>query len=77
MTEHQLWVAVVGGKNKGHAFGLSSEAHISKQTYTSLSPPPPTPSLAQPNPAMEDRIGWLETMMVDMMAMMKEMRASS
>ncbi|KAL0427181.1 UNVERIFIED_CONTAM: hypothetical protein Slati_2892900 [Sesamum latifolium] len=37
------------GKNKGHVFGLGSEAHFSSWTYTSSSPPPPPPP--PPNPA--------------------------
>ncbi|KAL2238382.1 UNVERIFIED_CONTAM: hypothetical protein Sindi_1029900 [Sesamum indicum] len=50
-----------------------SEAHVSIWTYTSMSPSPPP----QPNPAMEDRIGRLETMMVNMMAMIREMQTNS
>ncbi|KAL0409546.1 UNVERIFIED_CONTAM: hypothetical protein Sradi_1889000 [Sesamum radiatum] len=75
MTEQQLWLAALEGKNKGHVFDLSCKAHVSSQTYTSPSPLPPTPP--QPNPAMEDHIGRLETMMVEMMSMMREIRASS
>ncbi|KAL0458727.1 UNVERIFIED_CONTAM: hypothetical protein Slati_0499900 [Sesamum latifolium] len=59
------------GKNKGRVFGFDSEAHFSSRTYTSPSPPPP------PNPTQEDRIGYLEVMMADMMVMIRKMRASS
>ncbi|KAL0406278.1 UNVERIFIED_CONTAM: hypothetical protein Slati_3941700 [Sesamum latifolium] len=57
ITEQQMWLAAVGGKNKGRVFGIGSEAHFSSWTYTSPSPLPP------PNPAQEDRIGSLEVMM--------------
>ncbi|KAL0434357.1 UNVERIFIED_CONTAM: hypothetical protein Slati_2770000 [Sesamum latifolium] len=39
MTEQQMWLAVVGDKNKGRVFGLGSETHFSSRTYTSPSPP--------------------------------------
>ncbi|KAL2247159.1 UNVERIFIED_CONTAM: hypothetical protein Sindi_2568200 [Sesamum indicum] len=68
MTEQQMWLAAVGGKNKGRVFGLGFEAHISSRTFTSSQPPS--------NPVMEDRTGRLETMMADLMDMMLEMRAS-
>ncbi|KAL0457794.1 UNVERIFIED_CONTAM: hypothetical protein Slati_0406600 [Sesamum latifolium] len=71
MTEQQLWLATIEGKNKGRVFGIGCETHISSRNYTSPSPPP------QPNPAMEDRMVRMETMMVDMKAMMREMQASS
>ncbi|KAL0443931.1 UNVERIFIED_CONTAM: hypothetical protein Slati_2115800 [Sesamum latifolium] len=47
------------------------------ETYTSPSPHPPSPPSSQANPAVEDRIDHLEEMMVDIMAIMREMRASS
>ncbi|KAL0434255.1 UNVERIFIED_CONTAM: hypothetical protein Slati_2759800 [Sesamum latifolium] len=71
MTEQQMWLDAVGGKNKGCVFDLSSVAHFSSRTYTSPPPPPP------PNPAQEDRIGNLEVMMADMMVMIREIRFSS
>ncbi|KAL0448009.1 UNVERIFIED_CONTAM: hypothetical protein Slati_1928800 [Sesamum latifolium] len=38
MIEQQLWLAAVGGKNKGRVFSLGSKAHVSSRTYTSPSP---------------------------------------
>ncbi|KAL0361199.1 UNVERIFIED_CONTAM: hypothetical protein Sradi_3804400 [Sesamum radiatum] len=35
IIEQQMWLAAVGGKNKGHVFGLGSEANFSSWTYTS------------------------------------------
>ncbi|KAL2249489.1 UNVERIFIED_CONTAM: hypothetical protein Sindi_2422600 [Sesamum indicum] len=75
MTEQQMWLSVVGGKNKGRVFDHDFMAHVSGRTFTSPSPSPPPPTTT--DPAMEDCIGLLETMMADMMAMMREMRASS
>ncbi|KAL0288725.1 UNVERIFIED_CONTAM: hypothetical protein Sangu_2644700 [Sesamum angustifolium] len=79
MTEQQMWLATIGGNNKGCVFRLGSEAHFSSQTYTSLSPPLPTPLQPPPpqNPNVEDRIARLDEMMDDMMAIMREMEASS
>ncbi|KAL2226741.1 UNVERIFIED_CONTAM: hypothetical protein Sindi_2032800 [Sesamum indicum] len=69
MTEQQIWLAVVRGKNKNQVFVLGFEAHVSSRTFTSPSPPP--------NPAMEDHIDCLKMMMTDMMPMTTKMRASS
>ncbi|KAL2249574.1 UNVERIFIED_CONTAM: hypothetical protein Sindi_2431100 [Sesamum indicum] len=69
MTEQYMLLVAVGGKNKGRVFGLVFEAYISNCIFTSPSLLTPQP----PNPAMEDHIGCLETM-IDMM---REMRASS
>ncbi|KAL2237421.1 UNVERIFIED_CONTAM: hypothetical protein Sindi_0933800, partial [Sesamum indicum] len=52
-------------------------AHISNQTFTSLSPPPLTLSPPKPNLTMEDRMNRLEMMMADMMTMMREMWTTS
>ncbi|KAL0439577.1 UNVERIFIED_CONTAM: hypothetical protein Slati_2440700 [Sesamum latifolium] len=71
MIEQQMWVAAIGGKNKGRVFGLDFESHFSNRTYTPPPPPPP------PNPAQEDLLGRLEVMMADMMVMIREMRVSS
>ncbi|XP_020548499.1 uncharacterized protein LOC105157998 isoform X2 [Sesamum indicum] len=38
MTEQQMWLATIEGKNKGRVFGLGSEAHVSSRTFTSPSP---------------------------------------
>ncbi|KAL2251694.1 UNVERIFIED_CONTAM: hypothetical protein Sindi_2291700, partial [Sesamum indicum] len=71
MTEQQLWLAAIRGKNKARVFGLGFEAHVFNRTCTSPSPSPPS------NSHMENRIVWLERMMVDMMAMMKSMPVNS
>ncbi|KAL2243491.1 UNVERIFIED_CONTAM: hypothetical protein Sindi_0467100 [Sesamum indicum] len=68
-----VWLAAAVGKNKDRVFVLGFEAHIFSRTFTSPSPPP-SPQL---NPTMEDRINLLETMMADMMAMIRKMRATS
>ncbi|KAL0386565.1 UNVERIFIED_CONTAM: hypothetical protein Slati_4594200 [Sesamum latifolium] len=40
MTEQQIWLAAIGGKNKGHVFGLGSEAHFSsRDIHTATSEP--------------------------------------
>ncbi|KAL2238767.1 UNVERIFIED_CONTAM: hypothetical protein Sindi_1068400 [Sesamum indicum] len=75
ITEHQMWLATVVGKNKGCVIDLGSDAHVYSRTFTSPSSSPAT--LPQPNLAMEDRMNRLETMIVDMMVIMKEMHANS
>ncbi|KAL0401883.1 UNVERIFIED_CONTAM: hypothetical protein Slati_4218200 [Sesamum latifolium] len=51
MTEQQMWLAAMEGKNKGRVFGLGSEAHCTTRTYTYRSPsppPPPPPPTSEP-----------------------------
>ncbi|KAL0394698.1 UNVERIFIED_CONTAM: hypothetical protein Slati_4436000 [Sesamum latifolium] len=55
--------------------GARTRALYSALVLRPTSPPPPPPP--PPNPTLEDPIGRLEEMMVDMMVMMWEMRASS
>ncbi|KAL2242539.1 UNVERIFIED_CONTAM: hypothetical protein Sindi_0371900 [Sesamum indicum] len=74
MTEQQMRLATVSAKNKYRVFNLGFETHVSNRTFTSS---PLTPTPPSPNPAMKERISCLETMMADMMTMMREMRASS
>ncbi|KAL2252219.1 UNVERIFIED_CONTAM: hypothetical protein Sindi_0016600 [Sesamum indicum] len=72
-----MWLTAVRRKNKDRVFGLNFEAYVSSRTFTLPSLPPLTPPLPQPNPVMEDRIGRLEMMMTNMIAMMREMWVSS